>query len=60
MNNLDFSLFKVFALTEHKSFQFRSEFFNALNHTQFALPAAATFQWSFLRLVLMRPDAGEK
>ena len=40
VNNLDFSLFKAFTVTEHKSFQFRAEFFNALNHTQFALPAA--------------------
>jgi Carboxypeptidase regulatory-like domain len=40
VNNLDFSLFKVFTVTEHKSFQFRGELFNALNHSQFALPAA--------------------
>jgi hypothetical protein len=40
VNNLDFSLFKAFTLTEHKSFQFRSELFNALNHSQFALPVA--------------------
>jgi hypothetical protein len=40
VNNLDFSLFKAFTITEHKSFQFRAELFNALNHSQFALPAA--------------------
>jgi hypothetical protein len=40
VSNMDLSLFKGFAITEHKSIQFRSEFFNALNHTQFALPAA--------------------
>jgi hypothetical protein len=40
VNNLDFSLFKVFPVTEHKEFQFRAELFNALNHSQFALPAS--------------------
>ena len=40
VNNVDLSLFKAFTVTEHKSFQFRAEFFNALNHSQFALPAA--------------------
>jgi hypothetical protein len=40
VNNVDLSLFKVFTVTEHESFQFRAEFFNALNHSQFALPAA--------------------
>ena len=39
VNNLDLSLFKVAKVTEHKSFQFRAEFFNALNHAQFAAPA---------------------
>jgi hypothetical protein len=40
VNNLDLSLFKAFTVTEHKSFQLRAEWFNALNHTQFAAPAA--------------------
>jgi hypothetical protein len=40
VNNLDFSLFKAFPITEQKSFQFRAELFNALNHTQLAQPAA--------------------
>ena len=40
VNNLDFSLFKAFPVAEHKEFQFRAELFNALNHTQFALPAS--------------------
>jgi hypothetical protein len=39
VNNLDLSLFKVVKVTEHKNFQFRAEFFNALNHPQFAAPA---------------------
>ena len=34
---LDFSLNKNFRLTEEKRLQFRSEFFNLLNHANFAL-----------------------
>ncbi len=36
--NLDFNLAKDFALTERVSMQFRSEFFNALNHANFGVP----------------------
>jgi hypothetical protein len=35
-NALDFSIFKQFPITEHKYFEFRSEFFNFLNHPNFA------------------------
>ena len=35
-NNLDFSLFKQFRTTEKTHLEFRSEFFNALNHPNFA------------------------
>jgi Carboxypeptidase regulatory-like domain/TonB dependent receptor len=34
----DFSVFKNFRVTESKDFQFRAEFFNILNHTNFRLP----------------------
>ncbi|HTS34213.1 MAG TPA: TonB-dependent receptor [Candidatus Solibacter sp.] len=34
----DFSLFKNIPVTEGKAFQFRAEFFNLLNHTNFHLP----------------------
>ena len=34
----DFSAFKNIAVTEGKEFQFRAEFFNLLNHTNFRLP----------------------
>jgi len=37
--NLDFGAHKEFSLTESKTLQFRAEFFNALNHTRFGLPA---------------------
>ena len=36
--NLDYSLFKNFAVTERVGVQFRSEFFNIFNHPQFDLP----------------------
>ena len=36
--NWDFSLFKNMPVTEGKEFQFRAEFFNILNHTNFRLP----------------------
>ena len=37
-NNFDFSIFKTFKMGESKSFEFRSEFFNAFNHTNFMNP----------------------
>jgi hypothetical protein len=36
--NVDFSLYKKFATLEGQSLEFRSEFFNILNHSQFGLP----------------------
>lgn len=38
--NLDFSITKKFRFTESRELQFRSEFFNGLNHPQFGLPNA--------------------
>jgi hypothetical protein len=38
INNWDFTVIKRIALTERYSFEFRSEFFNLLNHTQFYNP----------------------
>jgi hypothetical protein len=38
IENLDASLFKIFALTERYRIEFRSEFFNALNHANFSNP----------------------
>lgn len=37
--NLDFSLMKIFTVGENRTLQFRSEFFNILNHPNFALPS---------------------
>ncbi len=36
--NWDFSMFKNIPVAEGKDFQFRAEFFNILNHTNFRLP----------------------
>lgn len=35
IENLDFSVFKNFSLTENKKIQFRVDFFNAFNHAQY-------------------------
>lgn len=40
LTNVDVSVAKEFKLTERLRFQFRSEFFNALNHPQFLPPSA--------------------
>ncbi|MFN7826453.1 MAG: carboxypeptidase regulatory-like domain-containing protein [Acidobacteriota bacterium] len=39
--NMDFSVFKEFSIVEGLKLQFRTEFFNVFNHTQFDLPNAA-------------------
>jgi hypothetical protein len=45
--NVDFSLYKNFAIYEAQKIEFRAEFFNILNHSQFGTPAtgfgSATF-----------------
>jgi hypothetical protein len=40
--NTDQSIFKNFRLTERYKLQFRTEMFNAFNHTNFQLPSSAT------------------
>jgi Carboxypeptidase regulatory-like domain/TonB-dependent Receptor Plug Domain/TonB dependent receptor len=37
INNFDLSIFKTFKFTERSQLQFRTEFFNAFNHTQFLI-----------------------
>jgi hypothetical protein len=41
--DLDVSLFKTTAIAEHANLQFRAEFFNVLNHANFATPNAVVF-----------------
>ncbi|MDQ6701182.1 MAG: hypothetical protein M3Z36_13460, partial [Acidobacteriota bacterium] len=38
VTNFDFSLLRNFRITERMRFQFRGEFFNAFNHTNFGIP----------------------
>jgi hypothetical protein len=40
---VDASLFKATAITEHTNLQFRAEFFNVLNHTNLGTPNATVF-----------------
>ncbi len=40
IENLDTSLFKIFAFTERYRLEFRSEFFNTLNHPNFSNPSS--------------------
>ena len=54
--NLDFSAFKTFVITEQKRFEFRSEWFNAINHAQFLNPASAVNTGTTGRLLNARPS----
>ena len=40
MGNWDLSAFKNFRIGEKRSFEFRAQFFNAFNHTQFGNPVS--------------------
>jgi len=42
INNFDFALHKVLPLSDNKRFEFRTEFFNLFNHTQFFNPDGNT------------------
>jgi hypothetical protein len=48
--NWDFSLFKAFSFDEKRKLQFRAEFFNALNHAEFAAPGATISTAQFGRI----------
>jgi Carboxypeptidase regulatory-like domain len=50
INNWDFSIFKGFSFDEHKILQFRAEFFNLLNHPEFAFPGSAIGTAQFGRI----------
>ena len=40
IENVDLSVFKIFAITERYKVEFRSEFFNSFNHVNFGNPSA--------------------
>lgn len=54
-NNVDLSIFKDFPIHESKVLQFRAEFFNFLNHTQFGLPVADPVSPQFGEILGTRP-----
>jgi hypothetical protein len=52
--NCDFSAFKNIKVTESKEFQFRAEFFNILNHTNFRLPDSDISSPTFNQILAAR------
>jgi hypothetical protein len=52
--NIDFAAHKVFALTERVNLQFRAEFFNFLNHTQFNNPDTTLTDSTFGQITTAR------
>jgi hypothetical protein len=46
-NNIDLSIAKTFKVSERHAFEFRSEFFNVLNHSQYSTPGTAFGTASF-------------
>jgi hypothetical protein len=50
INNWDFSIFKSFSIDETRKFQFRSEFFNLLNHPEFGFPGSTIGTAQFGRI----------
>jgi hypothetical protein len=46
-NNIDLSIAKTFKVAERHSFEFRAEFFNALNHVQYSTPGTTFGTASF-------------
>jgi hypothetical protein len=47
INNVDLSIFKTFKFNERSAIEFRTEFFNAFNHTQFLLSGNASTVFGF-------------
>ncbi len=53
-NNFDLTIGRTFTLTESKSIEFRAEFFNAFNHTQFFNPDHQGFDSNFGQITQAR------
>jgi hypothetical protein len=47
INNVDLSIFKNFKFSERTNLQFRTEFFNAFNHTQFIISGNSNSAFGF-------------
>ncbi len=47
MNNWDFALHTITKATERTSVEFRAEFFNVFNHTQFTNPSGSVASSNF-------------
>jgi hypothetical protein len=56
ISNVDVSFFKNIRVTESRRFEFRSELFNAFNHTQFLNPNGAILQGTTARILAARPS----
>jgi len=54
-SNWDFSAFKDIRVTEGTAFQFRAEFFNILNHTNFRLPDSDISSPTFNQILAALP-----
>lgn len=53
--DVNLSAFKTFRITEQKRVEFRSEWFNALNHPQFFNPSASVGTGTYGRILNARP-----
>ena len=51
INNVDFSLFKVFSITERWNAEYRVEFFNGFNSPQYAAPSSNISRGNFGRVL---------
>jgi len=56
INTWDISLFKSIRVTESKRFEYRAEFFNAFNHSQFLNPNSAILQGTTAQILAARPS----
>jgi hypothetical protein len=59
MQTLDFAVVRNFSVTEKVKFQFRSEFFNALNHTNLGTPDRFVTRRSLAPSLSQRLRAGK-
>ena len=56
INTWDISLFKSIQVSESKRFEYRAEFFNAFNHSQFLNPNSAILQGTTAQILAARPS----